>query len=159
MSPPRKRVPPFATDAVRGASYRSPSFSRASAVMRPIASFGGGVLDSSRAGLTSTSEAARTFEHPNAGSSLPPFRRSHFDSKLLLTPRIRRGRYTHVHETLRRQPLFPDFVGRPPRPLLAGRHRGDGLGRRGPRHRPVARLRLRRDVLEGGGQRRHPAAQ
>src|SRR3954462_11802826 len=28
--------------------------------MRPIASYGGGVLDSSRAGLTSTSEAAHT---------------------------------------------------------------------------------------------------
>src|SRR3712207_9336804 len=59
-----------------------------------------------------------------------------------------RGTHAHGYETLRRQPLVPDFERRPPRPVLAGGHRRVGFGRGRPRHRPLARLRSEEHTSE-----------
>src|SRR5688500_8598899 len=72
--------------------------------------------------------------------------------KLLLLSLKGEGAYTHVDETLRREPRVRDFGRNSPPAFHAGRHGRDGDGHRGPRDGPLARLRLRRDVLEGRGR-------
>src|SRR5215207_5540911 len=98
--------------------------------MRPAPRVGGGVLDGSRAGRYSTLEAARmksTRTQVFAVTVTPKPSAKSF----CRTPAGRR--YTrNVNETLRGEPLVPDFERRLAGALLAGGHRRVGQRRRRP---------------------------
>src|ERR671912_1066600 len=107
--------------------------------------------------LISILEAAPQ-EHPNASLRCLPLHRSHLNSQLLSdTPEFKEKVHANVNETLRREPVVPDFERGLAAALFAGRNRRVGLGGRGPRDGPLQRLRVRRDGDRGGGPGGHHA--